>query len=346
MNCKDFRAKPKFKICFIVPYFGKLPHYFQIFLDSCEWNPDYEWMIFTNDDTDYKYPDNVHRIQMTFSDCKKLIQTKFDFQISLNSPQKLCDYRPAYGLIFSDYLIDYDWWGHCDLDQIFGILGHFITEEMLQKCCKIGSLGHLTLYKNTEENNRIFLNELHGNKRYVDVFTTEYGCAFDEWLPGNINEIFLESRKLEGEMCLANFGADINPYQSTLTICEYNVQKRMYAKSKIKNSIFVHMNGEIRQLYIEDGRIVSKEFAYIHLQKRKMSDCREDLLNRDSYYIIPNKFVQSSLNPRKLLTKSAKYLLFNFQYFAVKWNSLKWRIKTDNWKFNSVFRPMESEKNK
>lgn len=179
------------KIAIIIAYFGKLPEYIQLFLDSCKLNYGFEWLIFSDDDTTYNYPSNVHLIKMNFGECKKLIQSKFDFEITLSKPQKLCDYKCAYGVIFEDYIQDYDWWGHCDLDQIFGNLNMFVTEDMLRKYDKLFSLGHLSLYKNSYKNNRIFMGKIEGKIRYKEVFVTERGCGFDEWLPGNVNDIYI-----------------------------------------------------------------------------------------------------------------------------------------------------------
>ena len=78
------------KIAIIIAYFGKLPEYIQLFLDSCKLNYGFEWLIFSDDDTTYNYPSNVHLIKMNFGECKKLIQSKFDFEITLSKPQKLC----------------------------------------------------------------------------------------------------------------------------------------------------------------------------------------------------------------------------------------------------------------
>lgn len=48
------------RLCvFILPYYGKFPNYFQLFLNSCGSNPEYDWLIFTDDHTAYDYPDNV-----------------------------------------------------------------------------------------------------------------------------------------------------------------------------------------------------------------------------------------------------------------------------------------------
>lgn len=59
------------KICFIIPYFGDLPKYFQLFLNSCRHNKAYQWILFTDDNTKYIFPENVRKINMKFDECKK-----------------------------------------------------------------------------------------------------------------------------------------------------------------------------------------------------------------------------------------------------------------------------------
>lgn len=314
------------KVALIVPYFGKLPNYFQLFLDSCGKNPDFDWLVFSDDTSPYSYPENVHFYKMSFADCQRLVQSKFDFPIALPTPQKLCDYKCAYGYIFHDNLTDYGWWGHCDLDQIFGRLGAFVTEEMLQTCDKIGSIGHLTLYRNTEENNWVFMS----TNRYREVFTTGRGCAFDEWLPDNINEIYINSgRKIN----LHNPGADINSYRTTLQTVDYDLEKRCYVTSLVTNSVFLWDNGCLTQLYTGGHQ----EYPYVHLQKRQMTDARTDK-TAPRFYIIPNQFVDGGADPENLLKAAALRGMFNTQLFKVKWKSLRYRLKSGDWKFSNVFR--------
>ena len=52
------------KVALIVLYFGKLPNYFSLFLKSCEVNKDFTWLIFTDDETEFNYPENVKKIDM------------------------------------------------------------------------------------------------------------------------------------------------------------------------------------------------------------------------------------------------------------------------------------------
>lgn len=92
MSCK--------RLALIIPYFGKFNSYFQLFLKTCKYNPRTDWIIFTDDKTNFNYPENVHVYYMTFKNMQKLIQSKFDFEVSINKPYKLCDYKVAYGYIF------------------------------------------------------------------------------------------------------------------------------------------------------------------------------------------------------------------------------------------------------
>ena len=68
----------KKRLCFIIPYFGKLPNYFPLFLKSCKANPNFNWIVFTDDDGNYDYPDNVLKVKMTFKECQTLVKSKFE----------------------------------------------------------------------------------------------------------------------------------------------------------------------------------------------------------------------------------------------------------------------------
>ena len=330
----DKEKNERMKIAIIVAYFGTLPSYFQVFLDSCRMNRNFDWLIFTNDTTEYNYPSNVHQIVMSFNECRQAVQKRFSFPVALKTPQKLCDYKCAYGYIFEDYLKDYDWWGHCDLDQIFGDLSVFVTEDRLNTLDKIYSLGHLTLYRNTDVNNRIFMSELNGETLYKNVFTSDRGMGFDEWLPGNINEIFL-SKKVPA--LYENDGADIEAYHMAFVLTDYDVAQRKYTHSSINNSIFLWEKGKLYQLYIEHGKLKRREFPYIHLQKRKMKDNRK-LATSESFYIVPNCFVDGTEDPVALLKRSQIWTVINPQYFKVKYQSLKYRIKSGDWIRRNVFK--------
>lgn len=167
------------KIALIIPYFGKFKDWFQLFLISCKNNPSIDWIIFTDDRTDYNYPRNVMVNYTTFKSIKEKIQENFDFTICLDTPYKLCDYKPVYGEVFSEELKGYDFWGYCDIDLIFGNIRKFLTEELLNQYPKLFTRGHLSLYKNDSLVNSFYRNV--DNSLLHKVFTHSQPYAFDEW---------------------------------------------------------------------------------------------------------------------------------------------------------------------
>ena len=88
------------KCCFIVPYFGKLPKNFAIFLKTCGYNTEFNWLVFTDDHRSFDYPDNFTVKYTTLKEISKFADQKFGFHVSLDNAYKLCDFKPAYGFLF------------------------------------------------------------------------------------------------------------------------------------------------------------------------------------------------------------------------------------------------------
>lgn len=168
------------KIAYILPYFGKLPKEFGFWLISCQMNPTVDWLLFTDDRTEFSYPQNVKVIYCTFDEIKEKAQKCFDFPIVLDRPYKLCDYKPAYGDIFKEELIGYDYWGMCDLDLVWGNIREFLTDDILEKYDRIGNQGHSTLFKNKPEVNLRYKECVNGVLNYKEVYTSEKSFCFDE----------------------------------------------------------------------------------------------------------------------------------------------------------------------
>lgn len=59
-----------------------------------------DFLVFTDDCTEYNYPDNVKVHYMSFEQMKELFQKHYDFPLSISAPYKFCDFRPAFGEIF------------------------------------------------------------------------------------------------------------------------------------------------------------------------------------------------------------------------------------------------------
>ncbi len=246
------------KYALISTYFGKFPIHFNLWLKSAAANKDIDFLIIGDCDTDNLelFPDNVSFISMTFEELKSRIQSKFDFDIVLDKPYKLCDYKPAYGYIFEEYIADYDYWGHIDIDTILGNLNKFMPENEYQKIYKF---GHLCLYRNTYENNRRFMEPAGQN--YKNVFSTSFITVFDE-LPGMNKKFDL----LGIEQYSSNDFADIARRRLNFTL------NSEICRKNYKYQIFYYENGRILRAYYDGGKINTDEFNYIHFSHRQPED--------------------------------------------------------------------------
>lgn len=277
------------KCVFILPYFGKFNNYFDLFLKSCGQNQQYEWLIFTDDKNKYNYPSNVKVIYITFEDLRKKFADKLNMNISLPKPYKLCDFKPTYGYVFSEYITEYEFWGHCDCDLIFGNLEHILTPLLDEGYDKLFAAGHLTIYKNNTENNERFMESYKGKVLYKEFLTVPEICWFDEdWYQENIHSIFLEAGAKVYTKSLA-----LNPSgrYSLFVQREYNPVNRQYHDIKYKNAVYIWEQGNLYQIIKGSlsEQFNKREFLYMHFQHREMSMDRE-ILNKSCFQIVPNKF--------------------------------------------------------
>lgn len=142
------------KIAIIIPYFGSWPSYFNIFLKGCEHNKWLDIIFLTDCIIPQVHKENLTFIPYTLKKLNDLVNNKLKGKFSISNAYKLCDFRPCYGLIFEDYLLDYDYWGYGDIDLIYGDLEPFIKSriadgyDVLSSRSEIIS-GSLSLFKNT-----------------------------------------------------------------------------------------------------------------------------------------------------------------------------------------------------
>ena len=313
------------KICLIILYFGKMPNYFEYWLESCKYNPTINFLIFTDDYTKYNYPNNVKIIYITFEKLKKIIQSKFDFEISLEKPYKLCDYKPAYGYIFSDYLKEFDFWGHCDLDIIFGNIRKFLPKE-IKKYDKIFEFGHFSLYKNTNNINKSFMKYKDSISKkfiYIDTFTTNESLFFDEigkYKNGIIS--FYNQDKSIKMFKNYNVVADISVVYNNLIVESNKQDGKCIFEFNVENDV-----SRINAYYLNRKELRVKEYMYLHLQKRNIkieSHYRKNIL------IIPNKIIDDKFKEKdiKLFNKYCKKVtLIRKKFLIIKFKNLLNKFK-------------------
>lgn len=258
------------KIGFVIPYFGKLPQKgFELWLLSCDKNPTIDWLLYTDDKTQYKYPSNVIVRYCTLQDIKERAQKCFDFEITLEKNRKLCDFKAAYGEIFADDLKEYDFWGYCDVDLVWGNMRKFLTDDILNKYERIGYQGHCLLYKNDKIVNTRYRSIIDGVTNYRTVFTDPGEFCFDE---NGMDDIYNELAIPYYQE--TNF-AHLNKY-------DYGFFLGHLPKSedyKNKHQVFTWNEGTLLRKYVNQGKIETEEFMYIHFFCRpiqfKFKNCRD-----------------------------------------------------------------------
>jgi hypothetical protein len=141
--------------------------YTQEYIKACGKNAKdgWYWKIFTpNTYTDV--PPNVEIVPMDCAKYAQLVQDKLGVTPNLyitqfgNPSMHVTDFYVYSGLVFEDYLKDSDFWGITNLDVVYGMLSHFIPDELLEMTDvftdEINTInGVFCLWRNTKEVNNL-----------------------------------------------------------------------------------------------------------------------------------------------------------------------------------------------
>lgn len=298
-----------YRLLTISCYFGQLPEYFPLFLWSLEKNPTVDFLLVTDCEVSCA-PDNVRVHHCTFQQMKDRIQDLVEFPIVLDRPYKLCDFRPIWPLAFRDLIEGYDFWGHCDLDMLFGDIRSFLSDEVLATHDRIYQFGHLCFYRNTDEVTQRY--RLDGGVDYRTVFTSPESFAFDEFAGmGNIYS------KHGFSVYCSRDHADITGRRVRFTRTDFHVPPEELPTNNYRHQVFYWEKGKVYRAYLKDGQILQEEFNYIHFSGRKMpsNGVKED---QQAFFITSSGFwpktgpvTEADLlryEPYRLLPESIRYL--------------------------------------
>lgn len=272
-------AEPRLSsILLIVPFFGRLPSWSELHFRSCAANPTVNWLLVSDQAFDAgSLPANVRTKRMTLAALKQQIDALVGFETVLPTAYKLCDFRPLYGFLFADDLHGFDFWGHCDMDVIFGDIRHFLPEATLNAYDKVLIHGHLSLYRNTDAANNYFRLEAPG-LNYREVFTSPESMAFDEF--GGIRQL-LDRHGIEffrNDRCFA----DLDPTTYKLNALW---------SPNYKRQCFYWEGGKAFRAFWTGTSYGRDEYAYIHFQRRPMEPAGPQLIDAAGFYVTPNGFV-------------------------------------------------------
>jgi len=271
-------AQPK--IIVLITYFGNFPWYFSYFLHSCKFNSTIDFVIFTNNDSKHLLPRNVKFIRTTLEEIKNLANKKLQIKASIDYPYKLCDFKPAYGLIFEDFTKGYDFWAQSDIDLIYGNLRSMINYEILSRNDFVSVRHDYTTGCFTLSRNNVLMNNLFKrSKDYEKVFTSEPYWGFDE---------------LNFKHCEINEGKTLATVETEIE-CFTHVVKNASDRNEIRAFFdFLLVDGVPGQIKFDNGQLIygrKYEVALYHLYwlKKVYNPKTTPLRIPDIFYISPSK---------------------------------------------------------
>ncbi len=272
-------------VCLIAAYFGPLPTWMPAFLRSCAHNSQFDFLLVT-DQTLAELPENVYVLPATLQGLSMLASNAVGLPVSITRPYKVCDLRPIFGLMFREPLSRYDYWGHIDLDVIWGDLWTFFGRDIQDSYDVISSRnhrtsGHLTIYRNTQEINSLALRD----GRYYDLLSAPASSYFDE--VGMTALLTRYSEELELRLSWSEWRFNFPPEK-----------RRLLGRSFLWPQINCWRWIDGHLLY-RPTQSATYEVPYIHFMtwKSSISVC-EVCPSTDSFWI---SFTGFSLKPQRLL---------------------------------------------
>lgn len=247
------------KIVLFLPYFGALPTYFKAFLYSCRHLDGFiDFIIFTDDISikDFDLPNNFRVEIWSYDKMSQLIRTKLGKK--LFSAYKLCDYKPAYGHLFEEYTKQYEYWGYCDADMMFGDIVGYLRSINYTLYERVGKMGHFTIYRNNEKCKFLYRKTIEGLdclSNFDFVTGTTYACNFDEC---GMNSIC----KTEGLL-----------FWDSIPLLNTSVgYKHLHSwEHRTSYQLWTWENGHVYSNYFdENGEIKKEECSYLHFMMHKL----------------------------------------------------------------------------
>lgn len=265
------------KVCIIIPYFGKWPSYLKLFLKSCSFNPELKILFFTDLSFPSSYPENVIFNHFSLREIKAAMDRILNMDTAITNPYKLCDVRPAYGLIFDKYIKEFDYWGWGDIDVLYGKLTDFLSDKPFEDFDIISMRknwlsGSLTFVRNEPVPNALFLN---GNN-LKKIFESSAYMGFDE-----ISGCWSEIRKRDySEIKWPN-----DNFTRIVREASRSGKVKSYFNDHIKESINTNS-----YLTFDTGSLKDKE-GNIYLLYHFITEKRQAFFTYPIWNKIPDKFI-------------------------------------------------------
>lgn len=141
------------RLCVVVCYMGPWPNYLPLYLHTCAYNPEVDFLLLGDHPAPPQAPPNVRFVPFSLAEFNHLATYKLGFKVEVTYAFKLCDFKAAYGHLFEDYLEGYDYWVLGDIDLVYGRIPAFWNHSALAGYDLVASrkeflTGHGTVFRN------------------------------------------------------------------------------------------------------------------------------------------------------------------------------------------------------
>ena len=271
----------KNKILLVLPFFGKKHAYFDYFLQSIA-NQPFNLLLIT-DFEKLNVPKNVFVQKNSFETFVQRISTALGQQCEIRYPYKLCDYRPAWGVIFSQELKNYDFWGSIDPDVILGNFSKIISDDLLDRidvysCGERRIHGAFFLVRNNTLCNTLY----QKSKDWHKVMQEQEFLGFDEI---GVTGVYIDETGSNIFNEIDEKGKSVLEFTTPIESFSQLILKNNKIRILFENSILEPKNGIVKA----DNHLIEyqgKEYLLLHLFYLKWFHCfYHDTVFPYPYYI-------------------------------------------------------------
>lgn len=167
------------KALLIIPYFGSFGPWVPLYLHSLATQRTLDLLLLTDAETP-ELPSNARRVAMTLNELRELATARLGMPVRLLTTRNVCDLRPAYGIVFEEFIDGYDYWAFGDEDMLYGDVDRMLA-PLLDGAGdvvtgKLKTNGFLTVLRNARRTNELAI----GDPSFKDVLESHAHWAYDE----------------------------------------------------------------------------------------------------------------------------------------------------------------------
>ena len=250
---KKVMKRDRNRAVLIIPWYGKLPPYFGVYLKSLA-NADVD-VLWVSDIEVKSHPGNFIPVAMPFERFNEMMEKRLGVPVSINGWHRLCDFKPMYGKIFEDYIKGYDYWGFGDCDLVYGRkfndflfrtigTGKYDAVSMQAKYLS----GPAAFFRNTSYMRDLFMGAR--NWKQVCSSPSKEVFVFDE--------------------CGGQFHGELQRGEMSMSDCE-KIQDSFAAVLWRTPDITIYREDEIDEQSLKSGEVVSMKHGRLSIDGREIS---------------------------------------------------------------------------